>query len=225
MLRACAMQQMRVIRLVDGDRPATGGALWTVPDSGARADPLTRDSSAGRAIIDRETIHIHDLAAMPQANFRRASERRSVWAVGQCSPRHCCEKAFRLGRLLFAAPRFVLSPTSRSHFSRLSPTQAVIAIENVRLFKEFRSATQNCARRWSIRRRQPRCSASSAARRRTCSRCSTPSSRAPRGFVGLMMWCCDSAKGTSGFAGSFWFRYPFGRDRDQYGCTTVSLDA
>ena len=64
--------------------------------------------------------------------------------------------------------------------------QAVIAIENVRLFKELRSATQNCARRWSIRRRRPRCSASSAARRRTCSRCSTPSSRARRGFVGSM---------------------------------------
>ena len=55
-----------------------------------------------------------------------------------------------------------------------------------------KSATQNCARPWSIRRRPPRCSASSAARRRTCSRCSTPSSRAPRGFVGLMTWCCDS---------------------------------
>ena len=32
--------------------------------------------------------------------------------------------------------------------------QAVIAIENVRLFKEFRSATQNCAKLWSIRRQR-----------------------------------------------------------------------
>ena len=79
--------------------------------------------------------------------------------------------------------------------------QAVIAIENVRLFKEFRSATRNCARRWSIRRRRPRCSASSAARRRTCSRCSMPSSRARRGFVGSMTWCCDSARGTLWFRG------------------------
>ena len=62
--------------------------------------------------------------------------------------------------------------------------------------KNSRSATRNCARRWSIRRQRPRCSASSAARRRTCSRCSTRSSRARRGFVGLMTWCCDSARGT-----------------------------
>ena len=31
--------------------------------------------------------------------------------------------------------------------------QAVIAIENVRLFQELRSATQNCARPWSSRLR------------------------------------------------------------------------
>ena len=30
---------------------------------------------------------------------------------------------------------------------------------------------RNCARRWSIRRQHRKCSASSAARRRTCSRC------------------------------------------------------
>ena len=79
--------------------------------------------------------------------------------------------------------------------------QAVIAIENVRLFKELRSAMRNCARPWSIRRQRPRCSASSAARRRTCSRSSMPSSRAPRGFAGLMTWCCDSARGTYGSRG------------------------
>ena len=37
----------------------------------------------------------------------------------------------------FAERRSVLSLTSRSHFSKPSPTQAVIAIENVRLFKEI----------------------------------------------------------------------------------------
>ena len=89
--------------------------------------------------------------------------------------------------------------------------QAVIAIENVRLFKELRSATRNCARRWSIRRRRPRCSASSAARPRTCSRCSTPSSRARPGFVGSMTWCCDSTRGTLWFRGLILVPYPFAR--------------
>ena len=67
---------------------------------------------------------------------------------------------------------------------------------------------QNCARPWSIRRQRPRCSASSAARPRTCSRYSTPSSRARPGFVGLMTWCCGSARGTLWFRGLILVPYP-----------------
>jgi GAF domain-containing protein len=53
-------------------------------------------------------------------------------------------------------------------------SQAVIAIENVRLFKELQERIRNYVKPWSIRRRRPKCSVSSAARRRTCSRYSMP---------------------------------------------------
>ena len=72
------------------------------------------------------------------------------------------------------------------------------------LFKELKNATQNCARRWSIRPQPPKCSASSAARRRTYSRCSMPLWRVRLGFVELMMWCCDSRRRQFGYPGSFW---------------------
>ena len=77
--------------------------------------------------------------------------------------------------------------------------------------RDSRSATRNCARRWSIRRRHPRCSASSAARPRTCSRSSTPSSRARPGFVGLMTWCCDSTRGTAMVPRAHFGPIPIGR--------------
>jgi GAF domain-containing protein len=57
--------------------------------------------------------------------------------------------------------------------------QAVIAIENVRLFTELGRATATSPRRWSSKRRPPRSCASSAGRRPTCSRSSTRSSEAP----------------------------------------------
>ena len=64
--------------------------------------------------------------------------------------------------------------------------QAVIAIENVRLFKEIQERNAELRRPWSIRRQRQRCSVSSAGRRRTCSQCLMPSSRARRGFVELI---------------------------------------
>src|SRR5215510_9576888 len=70
------------------------------------------------------------------------------------------------------------------------------------------SAMQNCARLWSIRRQRPRCLASSAARRQTCSRCSMPSSRAPLGFAALMTCCCDSARVTLWFPELILVPYP-----------------
>ena len=84
---------------------------------------------------------------------------------------------------------------------------------------------RNCARRWSTRRQQPKCSASSAARPRTCSRCSTPLSRAPRGFVESMTWYCDSARGTLWFRGLILVRYPLPTLKISIDEPRVSLDA
>ena len=72
--------------------------------------------------------------------------------------------------------------------------QAVIAIENVRFSKNSASATRNYARHWNIRPQRPKCSASSAAHLRMCSRCSTQSWRAQHGFVGIddvVLRLCD----------------------------------
>ena len=64
-------------------------------------------------------------------------------------------------------------------------------------------------------RNNPKRSASSAARQLTCSRSSTPSSRAQQKFAGLMTWCCGCARETHWFAGSFWSHAHWAL-RDQY---------
>ena len=86
----------------------------------------------------------------------------------------------------FAARRCGPLPKSRSNSSKPSRTRPSLRSRTCACSRRSRSATQNCAKPWSIRRQRPRCSASSAARPPRCSRSSTPSSRARPGFVGLM---------------------------------------
>ena len=194
------------IRRVDGDMLRVGGALWA--DSACSAperrplEPwirrLVEPLLTGKRSIFT-TLRVESKRIPGQPSLQQSLGHRTVARL-----RRCCGRESPIG--VIQIRRTEVRPFTDKQIALLETfaDQAVIAIENVRLFKEPRSATQNCARRWSIRRQRPRCSASSAARRRTCSRCSTPSSRARRGFVGSMTWCCDSTRETYGFAGSFW---------------------
>ena len=183
-----------------------------VPESGRTTD-YSRIRLPAEPLSTGRPIHVHDLLAEIETEFPGCSG-----ALQQVSVTRTV-----LGRAVAARGG---SDWSDYHSPNGSPSflrEADRAAQNLRrpsrhrhreraaCSRNSRSATQNCARRWSIRRQRPRCSASSAARRRTCSRCSTPSSRAPRGFVGLMMWCCDSARGTSWFCGLILVPYPCGR--------------
>ena len=81
---------------------------------------MTRSIPSGRAMFDKETVHVHDilspdsLAEFPEA-VRSGGVRELFWS------HHCFAKGLRLERFTFDARRFVLSPTSKSPFSKPSP--------------------------------------------------------------------------------------------------------
>ena len=99
--------------------------------------PIDRDSAVGRAVVDREVIHIEDLLAVAAKEFpeRVANTERLGLRTVLAAP--LLRENQPIGVIIIR--RTVVQPFSEKQISLLKTfaSQAVIAIENVRLFKEL----------------------------------------------------------------------------------------
>jgi GAF domain-containing protein len=132
-----------IILLRDGDHLRIGAHFGPIPFDFTRW-PISRNWTAGRAVVDREPVHVHDLQAAGED-----------FPEGQ-------PMALRLGhRTILSLPllrddeaigvltirRTEVRPFSEKQIDLLTTfaDQAVIAIENVRLFDEVQSRTRELA--------------------------------------------------------------------------------
>jgi GAF domain-containing protein/anti-sigma regulatory factor (Ser/Thr protein kinase) len=138
--RLCEASDVIVFR-VDGD------ALQRVVSVGPFAEtirpdqqfPAVRGSVAGRAVVDRRTIHIHDLASESDDEFpvgkdlQRRYGHRTMLAVP------LLREGVPIG--VIAVVRTEVRPFSDGQVSLLETfaAQAVLAVENVRLFQELQA--------------------------------------------------------------------------------------
>ena len=149
-----------------------------------------RHSGSARAALERRTIHIPDVRADPEYTYgaKDAEAIRTVLGVP------ILKDDDLLGVMMIYHLEGVRPFTDQQiALVETFADQAVIAIENVRLFDEVQARTRAVARRWSSRPRPRRCCRSSRTRPGSWSRSSRPCSRTRCAFARLRSETCISA--------------------------------
>jgi GAF domain-containing protein len=131
-----------LVRLKDGDGLAFGAHHGPLPVS-LESVPFTANSTAGLAMIERKPVHVHDLHSADGDRFPHAQELARSHGERTILSVPLLREGESIGAIILR--RTEVNPFTDKQITLLQTfaDQAVIAIENVRLFDEVQARTRD----------------------------------------------------------------------------------